>query len=375
MEPAPETAGSQPSAPPPATSTALVRRSPFDQIHELRQHLEDLEQIAQALCKATILPKEMQAPANLKLVLLQGMSMGFDIVQSIRASFVMPGGKDGGPPKVGYYVAGLIALIRSSPKCRFFRVEETTLAKCRVTCARTDEAESVIHTFALTIEEARAANMDKKWERGDNGKWEPKVKHPWMTAPADMLLWRVCGRAGKATFQDVVFGMATPDELDDLAAADAMDAAGDFAPIPVPAPVTAPTPRPSSPPAAAAEPVDAELVDEPPPATQAESVPESSGDPAWDALCGDLAQLASDESLRSALPPEVKAAWDQQLAKAKTKRDLNTLAPWIGHANRRAAASKACAEVAAHFTTSFNARNTKLREEEAAAKAAKGGAK
>lgn len=362
----PETEPTEPA--PPAPTMALVRRSPFEQIHELRQHLEDLDQVANALCKATILPRDMQSPANLKMVLLQGMSMGFDIVQSIRASFVMPATKNQ-PARVGYYVAGLIALVRASPKCRFFRVDETTAERCRVTCARTDEAEAVIHTFDLTLKQAQDANMDKKWERNEQtNKWEAKVKHPWMASPADMLLWRVCGRAAKATFQDVVFGMATPDDLDDIATAEAMEASGGFAPITIPGNGAAPAPRAAKPPTP--DPVDAELVDEvPPDAAQAEPADEGSGDPGWDAFLADVEQLAAYRpgDLGGSVPQEIVDLWGKKLGAADDSRKLNALSPWLGIANRHAAKSKNVSEVAAAMMAAFNERRAQLR--------GKGGAK
>jgi hypothetical protein len=195
-----------------------VRRSPLDQIHELAGYLEDLDRVAITLCKSTILPATMQNPANLKLVLMQGLAMGFDIIQAIRASFVIE--TKGESPKVGYYVDSLVALVRASPKCRFFIVEESTASACRVSCARTDEPADLVHRWSLTIEQAREANLDKRWYKDNTGKWASDVKYMWQANPADMLNARTCGRAVKRTFQDVVFGMATPEELDDIAIAE-----------------------------------------------------------------------------------------------------------------------------------------------------------
>ncbi len=361
---------------------ALIKRGlaqSLEQVREIAGFLQDLDTVANALCKATILPTTLQAPANMKLALLQGMSMGFDVVQTIRASFVITSKKGGA--RVGYYVEALVALVRSSPVCRFFRVEEASAKRCRVTCARKDEPESVVHTFELTMDQAIEANLNAEWDMVD-GKWVKSEKYTWKTAPADMLRNRTCGRAVKSVFQDVVYGMATPDELDDLNAAEAMQstaAAGQlFSAIPVTqSPPRAAASSPPPPSSAAASPatsnvrderdvvVDAEIVDDP------DEKQWSSGDPAWDQLAHEIAQLANDAGVLHKLPIELIGEWDVKLAAAKTKRDLNALAPWIGAANRRAAQSKACAELAAHFAKTFNERNAKIREEERAAKAAK----
>ena len=358
-------------APPAAEPLALVKRSQFDQLRELAAYLNDLDTVANALCKATILPPTLQTPANLKLALLQGMSMGFDVVQTIRASFVVQSKKGGA--RVGYFVESLVALVRSSPKCRFFRVDVATGDKCVVTCARTDEDEALVHTFELTMEQAVKQRLNVEWEN-DGGQWVAKEKFTWKTAPADMLRNRCCGRAVKSVFQDVTYGMSTPDEIDDQNAADAMEIATKvgFAPIPVQSPPRAAAASSTPASSAAATPpapdiVDAELV-------QDDAGAEGSGDPAWDQLLHAIAQLTKDSGMLESIPPEVIAAWDERLTAAKTKRDLNALAPWIGEANRRASQSKACAEVGAHFTKTFNEQNAKLREQERAAKQAGGAA-
>jgi hypothetical protein len=364
--------------PDPAPQLALVRRSPFDQLGDLTKHLEALDLIANALCKATILPPTMQTPANLKLVLIQGLEMGFTPIQAIRASFVITS-KEGS--KVGYYVDSLVALVRTSNVCRFFRVEETTKDRCKVTCARTDEDESVVHSFEITMVEAKARGLDKKNE------WNPetrqnvqKQKYVWITAPADMLRARTQGLAVKSVFQDVVFGMSTGEELDDLAAAEVLEkhAPGDFAPVP-----TAPRREQSPPPAnwqdardhAATqkrEPedvVDAELVEDPTmptlPVQTREPAPvaETSGDPGWDEALGVVGAIASVDT-KGWFPEDVLKLWDANLGGATKRVELNALAPIIGEFAKRSEKSKTCADVAARLRVSFNAATQALRKSE-----------
>lgn len=371
----------------PEPSLALVRSSPFAALAELRSHLDDLEIIAQALCKSTLLPRDMQSPANLKLVLMQGLEMGFSPIQAIRASFIITS-KDQ-PPKVGYYVAALVALVRASGKCRFFRVDETTATRCRVACARNDEAPDVVHNFELTMEQAQKANLDKKWEYID-GKSTPKIKYPWITAPSDMLLARCSGRAVKSVFQDVVFGMATPDELDDLVSAETLERADGFAPVPVAtarrARVETIPPAPGVRITTAADVVDAEIVEEPPTfvpdkarieaafeanrakVNEAREVAGGSGDRAWDELIAMVATFASIDT-SGWVPADLLAEWHKRVAAAATKSELNALAPWIGEASKRAASSKNCSDVAAEMKTLFNTASAEL------GKRAKAGAK
>lgn len=357
------------SAAPAAPVTALVRRSPFEQVREVAAYMADLDAVAGSLCKSTILPKEMQHPANLKLVLAQGISMGFDIWQSIRASFIIPPKKEGEVPKVGYYVDSLVALVRTRGVCRFFRVEESTAKRCRVVCARTDEPESMVHTFELTIEQARESGLDKKWYFDRNTReWVSEVKANWQTNPADMLNARCCGRACKRVFQDVVYGMTTPDEIDDFEAADsARRPAFVSVPINQSMPSAAPGTPPASPgaaPPASSPIVEAELVDEP--GVRTETAPEvDTGDTAWDELVVAVSKglgVPADDVL---FPDAMKTAWERAVADKKTRRELNELGPLSGEATRRANKSKACSEVGRHMVIVFNERNKQLREAEA----------
>lgn len=363
---------------------ALVRSSPFSQVRELAEYLDDLDKIAQVMCKATILPREMQAPANLKLVLMQGLEMGFTPLQAIRASFVIVS-KEG--TKVGYYVAALVALVHRSKVCRFFRVDETTSERCRVLCARKDEPEDVVHPFELTMDAARKARFDVKPTRDEKGalKWE--TKYPWLTAPADMLMWRCAGRAVKAVFPDVVFGMATPDELDDLESARALEQAGGFAPIPTTARGVRYTDehsqepeRPSRKPdldvvdaeiltddaIAAAGARDAHTAPEQPEQSDYPPAPapdERSGDAGWDTFLETLRTAAGIDT-RGWLPTDLMKAWNAKVDAVRTRQQLNLLGPWIGEISKHAASSKTCAECAAAMKASFNAATVALRKSE-----------
>lgn len=361
-----------------AATTALVRDSPMAQVRELVSYLQDLRTVCEALCKATILPPLMQNPANLQLVIGQGLSMGFTVWQAIRASFIIPPKKDGEVPRVGYYVDSLIALVRSSGKCRFFRIEETTAERHRLICARTDEGTDeapIIHMFELTRQQAHEAGMDiARWKDRD-GRWQTGIKHNWETGPADMLNARNCGRGVKRVFQDVVFGMATPEELEDIVIADRQE--GElFAAVPVAAKnakhvIVDTVPGQSV--AVVTHQVKDDAGDEenepaPPPLG---SLPgeEGSGDPAWDEW---LAWLAKTTGLETAgwLPDDVIAAWQQKLGKTESKAQLTLLAPWMSNVGARISESKACSSVYAQMRELWQERDKAIRAQEREAKAA-----
>ena len=342
--------------PPPPPQLALVRRSPWDQLHELAGFLQDLDAIATALCKSTLLPPSMQAPANLKLVLAQGLEMGFTPIQAIRASFVVESKKNGA--RVGYYVESLVALVRKSNVCRYFTVEVATADACRVRCARADEPEDIVHRFELTMDAAKKANLDKEWEQGPNGERVAKQKYTWFTAPADMLRNRCCGRAVKTVFQDVVYGMTTPDEIEDLRAAEVLERdsgnASGFAAVPMSTP--APTAQP--------EIVDAEIV-EPEPTAPATGQPapseEGTGDPAWDAAVAEIAKLAAI-AMPAWTPADVLEEFSARLARATTKAEMNPLGSWIAALKKHGEKAPTVLAECAKFVAAFNARTGELRK-------------
>lgn len=346
----------------PSTSHALARRSPYEQIREITTYLDDLAKVANTLCKATVLPKEMQNPANLQLVLMQGLAMGFDIIQSIRASFIIPP-KGEEPAKVGYYVDALVALVRQSKVCRFFRVDISSARVCRVVCARKDEPDDVVHTFELTLEQAQESGLDKRWFK-DRGQWACEVKYNWQANPADMLNARTCGRACKRVFQDVVYGMTTPEDLEDLADREVLGTSTpefvaapprDAKPANV-APASSPAPHQDS--AGATSPAAEE---EPAPAPA-----EGTGDRAWDELVAAIAPHLKCEPADVLLPQEMRDTWDKAVAAAKDRTALNALGPCVSEASKRAGKSKACAELASHMGKSFNDRNAALRAKKVA---------
>jgi len=354
---------------PPPAPTALVRRSPYDQLTEFAAHLDNLKLVSEMICKSTLLPRAMQSPANLQLVLAQGLEMGFTVMQAIRASFIIE--SKNAPPKVGYYVEGLVALVRKSSVVRFFRVEVCSAQKCRVVCARNDEDESIVHVFELTMEEAKAANLDKKWERDDaTGKMVATTKYPWITAPSDMLRNRTSGRAVKSVFQDVIFGMATPDELDDLQDANVIEmmesGPGRFEPVP----------------AASSATVHEQTVvyDEARPVHPRGPVaPETTtGDPGWDAALGAISKLEDMGGIVMAgwLPDDLIEEWLRRLGGCATRAEVNALSPWMGIVSQNAAKSKACADVAGKMRDHFNQRMAELRKaaEQRAAEQKKAGA-
>lgn len=339
------------------------KASPYGALTDFVKHMDALKAVADALSKSTLLPKAMQHPANLQLVLAQGIEMGFTPIQAIRASFIIES-KDQ-PPKVGYYVESLVALVRRSGVCRFFRVEVMTGEKCRVVCARKDEAEDIVHVFELTMAEASKANLDKKWEWDDKeGKRVAKTKYTWITAPSDMLRARTCGRAVKAVFQDVIFGMATPDELDAVSDANVIEmmeaGANRWEPVPDQA---APTkPATSSPPAAAVK-ADADAIDKSG-AVDVVAQESGSGDPAWDGALECIARVLKwpAGNIANWGPDDLKEEFDRRALATESRAELNKLGPWISEVAKGASRSKTCADVAAHLRETFNQRNDELRK-------------
>jgi hypothetical protein len=215
-----------------AVTTSVASRS-LDSIAEVAARIVQVQTIAKILCAAKILPTALQNEANLTLVILQGVEMGFTPIQAIRATYAFPG--EGGEIKIGYWSDALVALVRASPVCRRFEVIDLDEARCSIEVERKDWPEGHKRTYALTRGEVSKRNGDKRYDKQSQS-W--KNKATWMSSPDDMLRNRTQTKAVKAAFQDVIFGMYTREELEELQERDeddrvAMPAMPAFRPIDV----------------------------------------------------------------------------------------------------------------------------------------------
>lgn len=191
----PEVIG-EPVPPKPAhvpTSQAMVRiiaGAPLD-IHAFEpRDLAELETYAEIAvnsgCYSQFTKKEQAMVA-----LIEARERGISLGSALRNAYIVKG-------KLAWSASMLAALVRTSGLCKMFKITETTPTKCVIMCQRTDDPAPF--PFEVTIEEARNAG----WIKSDS---------KWQTNPRTMLRWFAKREAARAYWDEVVAGLATPDEL------------------------------------------------------------------------------------------------------------------------------------------------------------------
>lgn len=336
------------------------------QVEQLAALIERLDPVCVRLAKSAVLPAALRDPGNLLLVVLQGMSVGFSPLQSIRGAFVVVPKSDdrGGQPKVGWYTEALVALVRGSPRCRFWRVTGNHL-EATVETQRTDEDRP--HVVHLTMADAIAAGMNREWIRDASGTAQPREKFTWKANGAAMLSWAVQRLTCHRHYQDVMFGM--PDEetielgaLDVDGRGTSSSSSGTARPVRQPPVSVSPTGQVIQDAEIVVEPVDAgggpapEHVDD----GAGGPIPLNS-DPAWLELLGLVDTWLPGSRALEWNVDDFLEEWHRRLDASTTVAALNTYAPWLGAIGDRATKSPAVRDLYQRASTAFNARSRTLK--------------
>lgn len=198
--------------------------------------IDQADMLATRLSKSAIIPAPLRGkPADVLVILMTGSELGLSPMQALRGISVIEG-------KPVLDAALIVALIvKRRDICRYFRLVESTDTSATYETHREGAPEPVRLTY--TIEQAQKAKLTGK----DN----------WQKHPADMLRWRCSAKLGRAVYADLVLGLYTPDEGDEIRERVLNEA---------------PPPPPASPPAAN---TDAQAERPAPPRAQTVDVPRS----------------------------------------------------------------------------------------------------
>jgi len=147
--------------------------------------------VSQVLVASRLLPRSITTPEAAFAVIATGRELGLSAMQSLRAIHIVEG-------KPTLSADLMVALVKRSPECGFFRLVESTGERATYETQRRGEPGPTRLSF--TIEEARAAGAANK----DN----------WRKFPAAMLRARAASGLARAVFPDLVLGVYDPDELD-----------------------------------------------------------------------------------------------------------------------------------------------------------------
>ena len=146
--------------------------------------------VARTLVASRLLPKSVGTPEAAFAIIMTGREMGLTAMQALRSIHVIEG-------KPTMSADLMLALVKRSNVCQYFRLVESTAEIATYECLRTGEPAPTRMSFAL--EEAKAAGLVGK----DN----------WRKYPAAMLRARCIAALARAVFPDVMLGVYETDEL------------------------------------------------------------------------------------------------------------------------------------------------------------------
>lgn len=250
--------------------------------------------VSQVLVASRLLPRSIQTPEAAFAVIATGRELGLSAMQALRAIHIVEG-------KPTLSADLMVALVKRSPECAFFRLVESTAERATYETQRRGEPSPT--RLSWTIEEARASGAATK----DN----------WRKYPAAMLRARASSGLARAVYPDLVLGVYDPDELDVRDVTPAAPVTVTVEPVaPPPAPAPAPTTRsrkaaPPPTPAAVAPPVpvEPEVVDVEPVAVTEPTALDRLVGAINDAAGIDAACAALDAGRASVEPAQLPAAF------------------------------------------------------------------
>lgn len=185
-----------------------------------------LETLAAKVAASGLCPPDLKSPAAIFVVMAAGHELGIDPHKALRTLSVVKG-------KVSLNADTQVALVTRSPACRYFRLAESTDTRAVYTTHREGHPEPT--TLVYTIEQAQKARLTGS--------------QTWQSHPAAMLRARCASALARIVYPDLVAGIYSPDEAEEIARNDRREPAPvvDAPPVeaaparPVPATITAAT--------------------------------------------------------------------------------------------------------------------------------------
>jgi hypothetical protein len=170
--------------------------------------LVEVKDLATIAVKSGLLSPEIRSPEAAVVIILTGMELGLSPMQSLRGIYVVKG-----RPVLSADL--LVALVKRSSECLYFRLVESTHERATYETQRVKEP--VPTSITWTIEDARRADL--------------AGRGTWKAHPAAMLRARCAAALARAVYPDLVLGLYEESEGEEMRA------------LP-PRPVIVETPRP-----------------------------------------------------------------------------------------------------------------------------------
>lgn len=148
-------------------------------------------QMAEMLVKSRLLPKGADTPEKAFTIIVTGRELGLTAMQSLRSIHVIDG-------KPSLSADLMMALVKRSPECLFFRLVKSTAQMAEFQTHR--KGEPTPTTLSFTIAEAQQAGIASK--------------PVWRQYPAAMLRARCIAALSRAVYPDLMMGIYETDELE-----------------------------------------------------------------------------------------------------------------------------------------------------------------
>ena len=134
---------------------------------------------------------KVTSPAAAGVIILTGAELGLSPMQSLRGIYVIDG-------KPVLSADLMVAIVRRSEVCAWWRTVESTPDVCTIATQRVGES----------------APSEKTWRRADAERAGVTGKQPWRQYPAQMLRHRCAADLAREVYPDVMLGLYTPDEME-----------------------------------------------------------------------------------------------------------------------------------------------------------------
>jgi len=159
-------------------------------------NINEAYRMANALSRSGLIPSALRGkPDDILVVLISGRELGMPPMQSLRHLYVIEG-------RISMSAVMMLGRVLKSGQCEYFTVTESTTKVARAKTKRRGSPDEVV--LAFTIEDAIAMNLAGR----DN----------WKKQPATMLRWRVVTALGRLVYPDIVEGIYSEDEAEDIRA-------------------------------------------------------------------------------------------------------------------------------------------------------------
>jgi len=164
------------------------------------QTLDEAIKFSEMISKSFMVPKDYQGkPANCLVAIQWGMELGLSPMAALQNISVING-------KPAVWGDALLAMVRADSRCLSVKEEITgegddRVASCRVRRQHVGEVEAIERTFSVA--QAKRANL---WNK----------RGPWQDYPERMLQHRARGNALRDAFPDVLHGMMSSEEAEDI---------------------------------------------------------------------------------------------------------------------------------------------------------------